>query len=155
MRPFYFVLALAIWVLITVRLIQMGKLVFGTKAKDDPRIERQAESAGWRSMSTAPRDGSVIELRCTYGVAPWYGLFKWSNEVQTPDGRRVELGKKRWTDAIDVNKGVADESSLSWRPYSGAVENYVDPTHGRQNTDRYWREAVARKYGLPPDYFER
>lgn len=36
----------------------------------------------WQSMDTAPKNGVVIEIMNTYGIAPWYGLFKWSATQQ-------------------------------------------------------------------------
>jgi hypothetical protein len=101
----------------------------------------------WRSMESAPRDGTIIELRCTYGVAPWYGLHRWTTEGFTSD--------PRWNSVDKPNQSIAaDEEYLAWRPYAGSPENYVDPTGGAQNDPRYWREAVARKYHLPANYFE-
>ena len=97
--------------------------------------------SGWRSMDTAPRDGTIVELKCTYGVAPWYNLFRWS------DGR--------WEQHDDPSMGVSSEDSLHWRPYSGEPSAYADPTGGAQNDAAYWRSAAARAHGLPPDYFEK
>jgi len=98
----------------------------------------------WMPMDTAPRDGTVIEVRCTYGVAPWYGLHKW---VEDRYGRR-------WCDAVDDRKSVDEGYYLTWRPYRGAIADYVDPTNGAQNDSAYWRRAIAVKHGLRPDYFE-
>jgi hypothetical protein len=33
----------------------------------------------WRSMSEAPRDGTVIEIENNYGIKPWYGLFYYTD----------------------------------------------------------------------------
>jgi hypothetical protein len=99
---------------------------------------------GWQPMETAPRDGTVIEVRNTYGVAPTYSLAKWG----------MGFGGERWQKATDPSSGWISESSLWWRPYAGDVSAYVDPTGGAQNDMAYWRGAVARKYGLPLDHFE-
>lgn len=113
--------------------------------------------SGWRSMDTAPRDGTPVELKCTYGVAPWYGVFKWTGKraAHGPNGELHEFETEpTWVDARNPSMGVSDEGHLHWRPYNGAVASYVDPTGGMQNDDRYWRGAVAAKYGLAPDAFE-
>ena len=94
----------------------------------------------WQHMSSAPRDGTIIETRCTYGVAPWYGLHKW-------DGAR-------WV-SPDGLSGVTGESTLAWRPHNGDVAAYIDPTNGFQDDPKYWRQAVAVKYGLPKNHFEK
>jgi len=108
---------------------------------------------GWQPMEVAPRDGTIIELMCTYGVAPWYGLFYWSAKgmAQSMDGGMVEIefGQPRWVNAKDKSSGVSDEPYLKWRPFNGGVNSYVDPTGGAQNSMAYWRDAVATKYGLP------
>lgn len=98
-------------------------------------------SSDWRSMDSAPRDGTVVEVMCTYGVAPWYGLYKWNGTG--------------WYKAGDDRIGVGSESSLKWRPYHGDVTAYRDPTGGMQNDMAYWRGAVAAKHGLPLDHFEK
>lgn len=97
--------------------------------------------SGWFSMDTAPRDGTWVELKCTYGVAPWYCVAQWNIEElrwKKPDG-----------------SGPFSESSLHWRPYDGDIAAYTDPTGGMQNDAAYWRGAVASKYALPADHFEK
>lgn len=54
----------------------LGQITNGTE---------DADSGGWQSMDTAPKDGSIIEIMNTYGLVPWYGLFKWS-KVQNIGG---------------------------------------------------------------------
>lgn len=87
---------------------------------------------GWRSMDSAPRDGTVVELMCTYGVAPWYGLHRWDAEWKT------------WRSATDDRKSVDGEATLHWRPTSQSPEAYTDPTNGAQDSREYWLAAVAR-----------
>jgi hypothetical protein len=50
-----------------------------------------ASNGGWQPVSTAPRDGTVVEMLETYGVAPWYGIFKWTKTQTTggPTGSRT------------------------------------------------------------------
>jgi hypothetical protein len=99
----------------------------------------------WAPMATAPRDGTVIELRCTYGVAPSYGLYAWDAEWPW------------WKSVKDPRTGfmVDAETSLKWRPCVGDPAGYVDPTGGAQNDMAYWRGAAAASGGLDPDTFER
>lgn len=116
------------------------------------------QDKSWQPMSSAPRDGTVVEVMCTYGVAPSYSLAKWTTEFTTTqlDGERV---KRTWKEPEWVNLrsggGWIYESSMKWRPYTGEVDNYIDPTGGAQNSPAYWRGAVAQKYGLPLNYFEK
>jgi hypothetical protein len=115
--------------------------------------------SGWCDMSTAPRDGTVVELCCTYGVVPWYGVYRWSDELTTRliicgtdgDGRPTQrvgepiTGKSEatWRDHQDSSKSVRDEAYLSWRPYERRGAVYVDPTGGLQDTVGYWRRACS------------
>lgn len=41
--------------------------------------------SGWQSMITAPHDGTWVELKCTYGVAPWYCVARWTDECVALD----------------------------------------------------------------------
>lgn len=92
----------------------------------------------WRDMASAPRDGTTIEVRCTYGIAPWYGLYKWA---AAPYG-----GTEGWRKVSDENSSFTEDPSFSWRPYDGDPGSYVDPTGGAQNTRNYWLRAA----GYPP-----
>lgn len=107
-------------------------------------------------MFTAPRDGTYVELKCTYGVAPWYCVARWTDEnlAITSGGGNVPIktSSPRWVKP--EGGGPSDEGSLQWRPYHDAIDDYVDPTAGYQNDPQYWRTAVARKYALPDNYFE-
>lgn len=85
----------------------------------------------WHEMDSAPRDGTVIELKNTYGLAPWYGLFKWT-----------EHG---WEDAIQSGRTISDDDYINWRRYSGEIESYQDPTSGAQETTHYWNEQAQRR----------
>jgi hypothetical protein len=102
------------------------------------------DGSDWGPMSTAPKDGTIIEIRCTYGVAPWYGLFRWSNTVDFGHGAGLS-NSAAWRGVPDSRQGIASEdATFSWRPYYGQPGQYDDPTHGAQNTREYWLRAVGR-----------
>ena len=116
------------------------------------------DGQGWRPIGTAPKDGTIIEIRCTYGVAPWYGLYRWSNGIRYAifQGQEVKiLGSPGWVKVGDDMAGFEEDPTFSWRPYTGNASIYVDPTGGAQDSPEYWRGAVAAKYGLPLDTFEK
>lgn len=117
--------------------------------------ERSASSDGWQEMSSAPRDGTWIEVKNTYGVAPSYGLARWTDEgmAHGPDGL---VPYKRREPAWDDGEGggYMDGEHLHWRPYDGNPKTYIDPTGGLQNSPAYWRGAAAAENGLPLDFFE-
>lgn len=99
------------------------------------------DTSGWQKMDSAPRNGTVVELRNNYGVVPWYSISRWGNECT-------------WSDVTREGHYQDDNKNLMWRPFAGRAEEYVDPTNGMQNEAAYWRGAVAQKYGLPIDHFE-
>lgn len=103
-------------------------------------------SDGWQSMDSAPRDGTIVELKCTYGVAPWYGLFRWTDEAlaQNNDGTTtlVKMGKHGWH-SPSQSSGVSDEQHLKWRPATSTPDAYVDPTGGAQNSRAYWLQLMG------------
>lgn len=129
-------------------------------------MPRKARPIGddWRSIDAAPRDGTVIEVCCTYGVAPWYDLYRWTDEailphVETSEGVSVEslrphkFGKPRWYSATKPGQGVSDEAHLFWRPTTQDPETYIDPTQGFQDTNAYWLQACG--FPTKPSDFER
>ena len=112
------------------------------------------DGGGWRLISEAPRDGTVIETKNAYGVAPTYGLFKWTDESFFEDGTAFK-SEASWMNVHKKNMGISGEGSwLSWRPYVGNVTDYKDPTNGVQNDPGYWRGAVAAKGGFRSDIYE-
>lgn len=95
---------------------------------------------GWKPISQAPRDGTVVEIQNNWGVAPWFGLFKFEDD--------------EWISATEAGAGVSDGTHLSWRPYDGDPAEYLDPTAGRQEDPEYWLEAAGwpahRELMVPP-----
>lgn len=88
----------------------------------------------YQEMTTAPRDGTFIEVMCVRGtVMPWWGLFHWA------DGG--------WQ-SVDFTRGLVNESYFLWRPFKGCVNDYEEPTGGLQQTDAYWKWPQNRK-GVP------
>ena len=116
-------------------------------------------SDGWRSMTTAPGDGTIVELKNTFGVAPWYGIYKWTDEMQSRENdwslTAFKLQKPTWADMRQPGISISEEERLQWRPFTGIAGGYVDPTGGAQDTPLYWRRAVAISHGLSSNYFER
>lgn len=112
---------------------------------------------GWQPISSAPRDGTIIEICCTFGVAPWYGLYKWEGGEQCSNqnqslahglaGMQGSPGRqgRDWVDVRDPLKSVTDGDYLQWRPTNATAESYVDPTHGAQETTEYWLQACKRR----------
>lgn len=117
-----------------------GNVVFGS-------LVTMSDDEGWRSMDSAPKDGTIIEVRCTYGVAPWYGLFRWTTKyLALSNGGKilVEDSTPGWHSPTE-NAGFTADSTFTWRPYKGSSTAYDDPTHGAQKTNAYWLSA-ARAY---------
>ena len=90
------------------------------------------EQDRWRDITSAPRDGTVIEIQNNWGVAPSFGIYKWVDATG-------------WVNARDDNFGVGDGAHLSWRPFEGEASDYVDPTKGAQDTREYWLAACRRR----------
>lgn len=75
---------------------------------------------GWLSMDTAPRDGSVVEIKNSYGILPTYGLHRWAEDFPGS-------GRKGWQSATNPHMGLGDsEHVYQWRPYAGEPSDYVD-----------------------------
>ena len=94
------------------------------------------DGRGWQDISTAPRDGTSIELCNQWGIMPTYALCKWT-KTRIVNGETYTFGPD-WVDVLDNSRGVIDGQHLSWRPYTGDPAHYEDPTHGAQNTPAYW-----------------
>lgn len=94
---------------------------------------------GWQPMGAAPRDGTVVETMNVYGLAPSYGLAKWSTTLR---GRESPLSRPAWASVDRDGSYCDDESTLYWRPFTGNADNYVDPTQGAQETPEYWKRHL-------------
>lgn len=123
----------------------VGNTAMLNKGADAAKHARDPD--GWQPMASAPHDGTVVEVRNNYGVAPWYGLYRWAVSEFDNTGH--------WFNAKQASHFFDHESdTLMWRPYKGDVTAYVDPTGGAQESMAYWRGASAQASGLPPDAFE-
>lgn len=87
----------------------------------------------WQDMNSAPRDGTVVEIKNSYGLLPTYGLFQWD----------TNWGGK-WSSATQPGSGLVSgvEHKFQWRPYAGDSANYVD----YNPSDDDWRRAVRRPW---------
>lgn len=125
-----------------------------------------SSSGGWKPMASAPRDGTVVEMLETYGVAPWYGRYKWikkgtvihaTSQVVNGDNKTVtevpityteSVG--RWANTSDSRRGITEDECGFWRPTAQTGE-YTDPTGGAQKTTAYWCVAMHRQYDKKTD----
>lgn len=82
----------------------------------------------FKSMDTAPRDGTIIEVMNSYGFRPTFALAQFIEDPHGGEFRGYPDSTRCWV----------SESNLSWRPYDGDPDSYIDPTGGAQNTFRYW-----------------
>jgi hypothetical protein len=105
-------------------------------AKQCPTIAA-AGYGGWKSMESAPKD-KPIELLETYGISPWYGLFKWS---------KADF----WEQLDKFHHAVTVGPCLFWRPYRETGKPYIDPTGGFQNTVAYECTYMHLAYDVKRD----
>ena len=96
----------------------------------------------WKDITLAPRDGTPIEIKNDYGIAPTFSLCSW-------------VAGRGWVHTNDDCQGVGDGPWLTWRPYEGDPESYVDPTNGAQETEQYWRAASGNNGGWVGDLFNK
>ncbi len=110
---------------------------------------------GWKPAATAPHDGTVVEMMQTYGVAPWYGIFKWTKEVLAIQGSALkpfQTDSPTWVQQDNPGHYVSEDACLFWRPYKKAAGGkYVDPTGGAQNSVAYWCAAMHVQYDSKKD----
>jgi hypothetical protein len=127
------------------------------------------EEPDWRSMDSAPRDGTVIEIANSYGIRPWYDLYRWEGPQPGEEPAVGTIGThtqdaaanhthsfsslRGWKSATRPGHGLRadDEEHFRWRPYVGDPAAYVDPTNGAQETEEYWRGAAASQHDRPTE----
>lgn len=63
----------------------------------------------WRPVATAPRDGTIVEMLETYGIAPWYGIFRWTRE------RPASIGQLKSRIRYGIRTGRARAFTISIR----------------------------------------
>jgi len=105
----------------------------------------------WQPMSTAPRNGTIIEIECRYGVKPWRRLHKWSNVRRMEIGgeiRELIFDEPSWVSIPNEANSIAFENSCVWRPWSGPIEEFHDPLAG---FDEYEYYTGGRPPGYHPD----
>jgi hypothetical protein len=88
----------------------------------------------WKSITTAPRDGTVIELKNSYGILPTFSLCRWT-----------ESG---WRKHDDPMSGVIDGPHLEWREYGGGEYRDYNPT--MEDWQRAARGFTGRAAVVPP-----
>lgn len=146
-------------------------LIANASAQTCSSIRSMDPSDRWKPISTAPRDGTFIEVMETYGIAPWYGLFRWTREnpsseiivCDPKDGHCSPSPKKTETWLSEKPKWISgdghsvsdDDKCLFWRPYSGSSDKYKDPTGGAQNGTAYWCAAMHIPYDPKTGYCKR
>jgi len=81
---------------------------------------KSARARPWQDMTTVPRDGARIELRCSYGYEPWTGEAKYVAD----DGFHGPIwcfgepsGSYTFIEAISAQnrQNGASEMHLKWR----------------------------------------
>lgn len=115
---------------------------------------RFSNSGGWKPVASAPHDGTVVEMMETFGIAPWYGIYKWTKEATSTDekGARIpiKLNSPTWISIDRPGTSVDEDECLFWRPYTNAGK-YVDPTGGAQDTVEYWCRYLHLPYDKKKD----
>ncbi len=120
---------------------------------------RFAASGGWMPSATAPHNGTVVEMMQTFGIAPWYGLFKWSDVTTSMSGHgpvQIKLSSPEWVSADGQHGGMSGLECAFWRPYKKPeTEKYTDPTGGAQNSVAYWCAAAHVAYDPKTGYCKK
>lgn len=86
---------------------------------------------GWRPMSEAPRDGTVIETRNAWGLRASYTLSRWTNVGGSAEKgwvdawQREECTERSTAIACGVVYAPWDsEPGMAWRPFNGDPQTY-------------------------------
>jgi hypothetical protein len=79
----------------------------------------KVDTRPWQDMSTAPRDGTPIEIKCTYGYEPWVQVGRWKQDFRAGPIWSFQEGDGFLTFIEDRNYGPrshgANNSTLQWR----------------------------------------
>ena len=74
----------------------------------------------WYPMDTAPRDGTEIEIKCTYGYEPWVQKSRWKQDYFVGPIWEFKSGPNFKTYVKDTAYGSrqngANNSCMRWRP---------------------------------------
>lgn len=73
-------------------------------------------SEDWRTMESAPRDATVVEIRNGYGLMPTYGLFRWTDEEWSMDSNCVRLKPTKQIIAGESCMSPGDPSKPGYHP---------------------------------------
>ena len=73
----------------------------------------------WLNIATAPHDGTIIELQCTYGITPYSGHYYWAK----PDNKLTRRACWIEADRVDnltvgIDLDYVHDHQLHWRPLS-------------------------------------
>ena len=103
-----------------------------------------AMTGHWKPLIEAPHDGTLVEELNTYGVAPYYSVAKFTK------GRWifVDPGFEKHS---GVGGGPINEMCQWFRPFTGDLATYVDPTNGAQWTVKYECDAMRMGYDSKKD----
>jgi hypothetical protein len=112
-------------------------LTFAALTFNAQACEYPAQAEHWLPISSAPHDAAV-EIVDISNSGPWYGLYRWK------DTAWVRLN--RGGPVVSDHDSLRPSECLFWRPYSGTVAAYVDPTAGAEYGIQYWCEVWKRPY---------
>jgi hypothetical protein len=104
---------------------------------------------GWMLLESAPKDGTVVEVLNTYGIAPHYSLNRWT--------KVGDSNMQGWVDLEQDHNFLLTDSKhcFFWRPYNYVPgKKYVDPTGGAQDKVAYECAWMHVQYNRKTGYCE-
>jgi hypothetical protein len=102
------------------------------KAQRCDSLNIHLAESGWKTIDSAPKDGTVLEGMQTYGIAPYWSTVRFVNN--------------HWVSGIDAAISLEPSTCLMWRPLKVAVLSYQEPTLGKQDTTGYWCDAMRLEW---------
>jgi hypothetical protein len=117
-----------------------------------------SDIGNWKPLTTAPHDGTVVEVLNTYGIAPTYSLMKFTREHPAESDWTQKPWKSENPEWVEIapqpnnNEAIMGTECFYWRPYKGDPKKYVDPTNGAQMSIAYWCLAMHRPYNKKTGY---